>query len=354
MGCGLCGVRVACDCPNEESGGVSQVLQTTTSDGLAGSESKEDLLVFSDTTLGEGATATVMLGHFGHEREEVAIKVVSKPEMDEDDLLQIREEIRLHKMLSHEHIVRMIDSWEKPFEFTIVLALCRGGSLFETIVAAYQAETDLPEPKVRVAFVQLAAALDYLHDRGIYHLDVNLRNLCWTDESESAVQLIDFGYATDAKMKNCFAGTAQFAAPEVHEASQGESSFECAPADVWSAGVCLFTMLAMQVPFSGTDENEEQAYELQQKVCVGQWDVQPSCSPSALDLLRGMLYMDAEERMTIKQVCNHYCISAMKPMPLKQAAQEPSQHLSRGAGRSIRRRDAENEDIEACVGRMSY
>ena len=117
-------------------------------------------------------------------------------------------------------------------------------------------------------------------------------NLCWADAEETILQLVDFGYASTVNEQSNFAGSPHYAAPEVHlvnrdfEEDEERPAHLAAGADLWSAGVCLFAMLATQLPFGGDEDTEEEQAALRAKVCSGVWDVQPSgVSESAIDLL---------------------------------------------------------------------
>ena len=179
-------------------------------------------LEVSDTMLGEGANGKVWAAKFGPQRSAVAAKVVKKTNLNAQELIELRNEIELHKRLRHPNIVTLHGAFEDPAQVTIVLSLCRGGSLFDTMVRAHQEESDgLPEPKAREAFAQLLCALRHCHRHGIVHRDVCLRNLCWADEAETKLQLVDFGYATTEVHHATFVGSVHFAAPEVRKREQG-------------------------------------------------------------------------------------------------------------------------------------
>ena len=101
-------------------------------------------------------------------------------------------------------------------------------------------------------------------------------------------QLVDFGYAATRNEQHNFAGSPHYAAPEVHRANDPDAPvFLAAGADVWSIGVCLFAMLATQLPFGGGEGSEEEQAALRRKVCSGAWDVSldGKCNPTAADLV---------------------------------------------------------------------
>ncbi len=271
-------------------------------------------LEVSNVLLGEGASSRVMLGRMGPSDEwGVAVKVCSKATMDDHELQWVREEIGIHKQLHHPHIVRLHQAFETSSSLTIVLSLCRGGSLCDEMGRVLESGTPMGEERARRLFVQMAGALHYCHRSGVVHRDVKLDNLCFVDEDMQTLQLIDFGYAQSRNELDNYAGSPHYAAPEVHAAkASGSPTFSGTAADVWSMGVCLFALLGTTLPFSG----EEDSDELAAKVGAGAWDLTPDCGERALELLRGMLAVDAAERYTLDTICDHPWLEGV-PVPWK-------------------------------------
>ena len=280
-------------------------------------------LVVSDELLGEGATGKVWAATFGPNKIEVAAKVVRKDALTREQLGWIREEIHIHKQMRHPHICTLHGYIEDGHSITMVLALCRGGSLCDTMGRALSTNSPLPEEKCHHAFVQLCGALHYCHRTGVVHRDIKLYNLVWADQKETRLVLVDFGYAATVNEQHNFAGSPHYAAPEVHRANDdGTPDFLAAGADVWSCGVCLFAMLATQLPFGGEEETDEEQAELRKKVCDGSWDcdLEGKCSEAAADLVTRMLTVNPEERASLDDVCEHEWVGGLEAVPWQESS----------------------------------
>lgn len=109
---------------------------------------------------------------------------------------------------------------------------------------------DIYEPTAE-ALLKMArgatSALQTVHDAGFIHRDITLANLIW-NEHEQHTTLLDFGIALES---NCFTveeddrlpGTLAYMAPE-----QLGGQVDCR-ADLYSLGVCLYSLRAGQLPF---------------------------------------------------------------------------------------------------------
>lgn len=313
---------------------TTALTQATRRGDMATALAGANNLVLTNEKLGEGVTGTVWVARLGPGRgTAVAAKVVRKDALTAEQLGWIREEIAIHKQTRHPHICTLHGSFEDAHAITMVLTLCRGGTLCDTMGNALQNRTPLTEAKCKTAFVQLCGALHYCHRTGVVHRDVKLDNLVWADTRETKLQLVDFGYASTRNEQTNFAGSPHYAAPEVHAANQegGGPEYLAAGADVWSAGVCLFAMLATQLPFGGGEDSDEEVAELRAKVCSGQPDAVPEWSeysrcPSAFDLAEGMLCVDPAERFSLDDVCDHEWVGGLEHVPWRTSQPTSARH----------------------------
>ena len=268
----------------------------------------------SDELLGEGATAKVYRGYWGMERLPVAAKVASKDGLDADEIRWLKEEIAIQSSLAHRNVCSCFGSLESSSSITLVLQLCEGGCLIDTLMEAHEKGNKLKEPLCKDITRQMLGGLCYCESVGVHHRDVKLANLCWVDHMRTWLVLADFGYASRKDEHRTFAGSANFAAPEVHqtdeeipEAERGPP-YSTAKADAWSAGVVLFTLLAGALPFSGEEEEPEDRKALREKVCTSQFDVplkDLKRSAPSKELVKRLLTVDAAKRISLKEASEH-------------------------------------------------
>ena len=85
-------------------------------------------------------------------------------------------------------------------------------------------------------------------------------------------------------------GTPAYIAPEILK-DKGYSFY----VDIWSAGVVLYAMLYGTVPFKAN--NMEELHKL---IVKGKYTLKDDISIEARNLLRGLLEVNPEKRLTIK------------------------------------------------------
>eukprot|EP00892_Ulva_mutabilis_P011680 jgi/Ulvmu1/8885/UM049_0067.1 len=181
------------------------------------------------------------------------------------------------------------------------------------------------EPMIRWMFLQVASALDYLHRHplGICNRDVKPENvLVVTFEPHAdgvmrpVCKIADFGFskANSTAQSNAFItrlGTAYYVAPEIFllKADRSEG-YDGSKADVWSAGILLYTLTSGLRPFQARPDDDDKIVMLRatQQKHVDLLFAQLSrvgASPELVDLLRGMLCIDPGGRLSMLEVINH-------------------------------------------------
>jgi tetratricopeptide (TPR) repeat protein len=155
-------------------------------------------------------------------------------------------EARSAAALNHANIVTIHDVDEDENGFFLTMELLEGQTLAEIVRSRGRVA---PVDSARLG-VQVAAGLQYAHERRIVHRDVKTANLFFT--RERVVKIMDFGLAKMLeevrKGSTLIGGTPFYMAPEQ---SAGESVDH--RADLYAFGVTLFELLTGRVPFPDGD-----------------------------------------------------------------------------------------------------
>ncbi|MBI2835032.1 MAG: protein kinase [Acidobacteria bacterium] len=174
---------------------------------------------------------------------EVAIKLMSTDfTADESARPRFFREARAAAKLQHRNIVTIFEFAEEEGVPYIVMEFLRGTNL----TGRLQKVPSLPLDSKLDIMVQLCTGLHFAHEQGVVHRDVKPPNI-WLLE-DGTVKLLDFGIAKMASTALTNAGdvlgSAAYMAPE-----QVEGRIIDGRADVFSAGVVLYELLAGHKPF---------------------------------------------------------------------------------------------------------
>ena len=132
------------------------------------------------------------LADAGDENTHVAIKLLpSGLSRNENALRALQQEVAKGRCLAHPNIVRFIDLDREDDLYFIVMEWLEGKSLISILDESTNKKIDL-ETTLDI-IKQLSLALEYAHQRGVVHGDVNPGNVRVTPEGE--VKLFDFGVA---------------------------------------------------------------------------------------------------------------------------------------------------------------
>ena len=156
-------------------------------------------------------------------------------------------EFTIGQKIKHPAIQRTIAMADSPEGVFVVMEYIEG----QTLRAYFKKSTPLPFEKARSIFTQLAEAVEYLHDHGVYHRDLKPENVI-IDEEEK-IHIVDFGIAllkgarrvTWGIASDAF-GTPDYMAPEQIQGKRGD-----ARTDIYALGTIYYEMLIAHVPFQG-------------------------------------------------------------------------------------------------------
>lgn len=118
--------------------------------------------------LGQGRYGLVKLGIVQSTGQRVAIKIISKSALTEEERQCVRTEAEVMHFVKHPNVVSLYHVVENRTNVCLCMEFVGGGELFEYVVR----HTRLPEPEVRNLWVQAVEGVAYCHDRRIVHRDI--------------------------------------------------------------------------------------------------------------------------------------------------------------------------------------
>lgn len=222
----------------------------------------------------------------------LALKVVEKVGELDPALADLKSEFATLSLLQHPNLAAVKDFGSTESEVYFTGEWVDG----EDFLAATSG-ADLN--RVFQLILQVLRALDYLHQRGVLHLDLKPANVLVTDPDrtgELTVKLIDFGIAQWKKhgriQEPGFSGSPPYASPEIL------TEREASPAsDIYSLGMILHQVFANGFPFPTQNLQEimmRQTYEDPQPI----ERLDPALPPAFADLLHRMVARDPANRIS--------------------------------------------------------
>lgn len=268
---------------------------------MAGSEIRSVGPYILEGTLGRGQTGLVKLGVNCVTKKKVAVKIIDRTKLSEQVLSKVEREIAIMKLIDHPHVLGLYDVYESKKHLFLILEHVSGGELFDHLVKRGR----LPLGEARRFFAQMISAVDFCHKHCVCHRDLKPENLLL--DKKMNIKVADFGMASlqvgDNAMLETSCGSPHYACPEV---IRGEK-YDGRKADVWSCGVILYALLVGALPF-----DDENLRNLLEKVKRGHFSIPVFIPTDVQEMIRGMITIDPEKRITMEDVKKHSFLNSFK------------------------------------------
>ena len=202
-------------------------------------------------TLGKGTYAKVKLAISLPKNEIVAIKIIEKNILkEEDDIIRLKREFEMLSKFNHPNVISVSEIFENRQAYYTVMEYCDGGELFNYIVE----NRILSEEKSAFFYFQLINGLEYIHSLGIVHRDLKPENLLLT--KDLVLKISDFGLSNyyninKNKLLETPCGSPCYASPEMLSGND----YDGFKIDIWATGIILFAMLCGYLPFDHKDND---------------------------------------------------------------------------------------------------
>uniref|UniRef100_H3A0G9 Serine/threonine-protein kinase Nek4 n=1 Tax=Latimeria chalumnae TaxID=7897 RepID=H3A0G9_LATCH len=244
--------------------------------------------------VGKGSYGEVNLVRRNSDGKQYVIKKLNLRNASSRERKAAEQEAQLLSQLKHPNIVTYRESWEgEDGQLYIVMGFCEGGDLYHKLKE--QKGKLLPENQVVEWFVQIAMALQYLHEKHILHRDLKTQNIFLT--RTSIIKVGDLGIArvleNQYDMASTLIGTPYYMSPELF--SNKPYNYK---SDVWALGCCVYEMATLKHAFNAKDMNS-----LVYRIIEGKLPAMPKdYSPHLGELIRSMLSKTPEERPDVKTI----------------------------------------------------
>ncbi|KAI8091220.1 kinase-like domain-containing protein [Gilbertella persicaria] len=191
--------------------------------------------------LGKGKFGSVYKAKELRTGQIVALKILKKKELEQYRVEPfIKREIEIQGHLNHPNITRLYGYFHDKEQIYLVLEYAGDSDLYTCL----ESHKRFTETETANYILEIAEALAYMHQLGVFHRDIKLENILIS--KDGALKIADFGWAVyDPKpRRNTFCGTLDYLPPEMIQRQTHGASV-----DIWALGVLCYELLVGKAPF---------------------------------------------------------------------------------------------------------
>lgn len=214
--------------------------------------------------LTRGPNSFVYIGNHPDKEKPVAIKVMLKTYIEEMGGTIIKRHLAYDKIFKDYRLGRVYEILTLKHDlFCIVTDYFHKGSLTKLLV---DANGPLQENVIQVIFTCVLNALNHLHSNRIAHRNLKLENIFIDEEFRPVVA--DYSHTIIVKSAENFEKLLCTSLPYLAPEILSKIPYDPIISDVWSFGVCLFTVLNNSLPFPTNEKLVPQfvAYQIRPEV----------------------------------------------------------------------------------------
>jgi len=195
----------------------------------------------------------VFVAHDPELDSKVALKVLKKERAEDEEIFQrFLDESKIARLVENPNIVTVYDVGSDQGTMYIVMELLEGKSLEKLIE-----ENRLTPKQIIDIGIQIATALHYAHQKGIFHRDVKPANIIRSSDDTATGQfkLTDFGIARIQDLKRTTDGTV-LGSPFYMSPEQARGRPVDGRSDLYSLGAVLYECATGNPPFQAKNWGE--------------------------------------------------------------------------------------------------
>ncbi|XP_001641753.3 serine/threonine-protein kinase Nek4 [Nematostella vectensis] len=247
--------------------------------------------------IGKGSYGEVFLSKHKKDKKQYVLKKVDLQKASVRERKAAELEAKLLSQLRHPNIVSYRESFQDDTGFLyIAMNFCEGGDLYSRLKA--QKGIPLDENQIVEWFVQIAMALQYMHEKHILHRDLKTQNIFLT--KSKIIKVGDLGIArvleSSSDMATTLIGTPYYMSPELFSNKPYNHK-----SDVWALGCCLYEMCTLRHAFNAKDMSS-----LVYKILKGKTPPLPKqYSTDLCSIIKSMLDQDPDKRPSASRLLRH-------------------------------------------------
>ncbi|XP_055628053.1 serine/threonine-protein kinase Nek7-like [Toxorhynchites rutilus septentrionalis] len=218
--------------------------------------------------------------------------------------------LKEHTILSqinHPRILRYFGFFQTSDSWNMITEFAERGNLADFLRRRKEQETFLPQRVVMVKFMDMAEALQYLHQRKVIHRDLKPENVLI--DADNRLKLADFGIAKictniclEEEFNMTIVGTPLYMAPEI--ASGKNYDYK---SDVWPLGIIFFELSTLEHPL--VDGMLDITAEGKKKFIMPQIDCKTKGYREEMQkLCEMMIQVDPKKRWTLEKILKDNCV----------------------------------------------